>query len=653
MTPESAAVFRQELRVVADPSGRTRERGARVVLVVAALLAAWAIAALVTGGVRLQLAGVVASSRNPLRPAIVAVLLAAAAWRLDSRSTAATASRLLRLLSGVRPLIVPLAAAGLLMLGVAFGGRAAIAADVSGYLSQSILWTRGHLRIEQPFVSVTPWPNADWTFTPLGYRPAENHTLVPTYAPGLPLLMAGARFVSACAPYYIVPICGALLVLLSARLGHRLFGRTTAVAGAVLVAASPVVLIWTLSPMSDVPVAMFWIAALVASDRGTLPGAAAAGALSGAAIVIRPNLAPLALFPVLLTAMRGGTPRAVIVRAVAFAAAVAPFAIFVGTVHNALYGSPLTSGYGDASSIYSTRHLGANLARYPLWWWQAHGVVGWLFLMAIFRPRTADTRRRVIVLVSFAAAVALSYMFYLPFEHWLFLRFMLPALPIVLLLSADAVVWMSSRLGPVAAAWLVIVVAALTMMTGLHRARWDGFFATAAADQRYADAALYIDSIAPPAAVVLAMQHSGSVRFYSGRLTLRYDVLDPAWLDRAIATLASLGFSTFALLEKEEEDIFRTRFKGQRAIAFLDSGPLAIRRVPGGELRLFAMKAGPVHMPADIPRTSRFDCLDVSPQFARPVQMPASPERAEDRASRRALTVLQSGDDMSDRDGGR
>jgi hypothetical protein len=30
------------------------------------------------------------------------------------------------------------------------------------------------------------------------------------------------------------------------------------------------------------------------------------------------------------------------------------------------------------------------------------------------------------------------------------------------------------------------------------------------------------------------MQHSGNIRLYSGRPTIRYDSLDPAWLDRAI-----------------------------------------------------------------------------------------------------------------------
>ena len=184
---------------------------------------------------------------------------------------------------------------------------------------------------------------------------------------------------------------------------------------------------------------------------------------------------------------------------------------------------------------------------------------------------------RVHVLTAFAGAVVVAYLFYLPFDHWGYLRFLLPALPIAMLLSADALVWLSSRLGVAASVCGVAAVTVLAVMHGVHRARWDGFFANADADQRYADAGVYIDSMTPPRAVVLAMQHSGSVRFYSGRATLRYDLLDPAWLDRAIDHLEVLGFRTYALLEDWEEEVFRQRF-GREAARALGGGPLAVRR---------------------------------------------------------------------------
>ena len=220
---------------------------------------------------------------------------------------------------------------------------------------------------------------------------------------------------------------------------------------------------------------------------------------------------------------------------------------------------------------------------------------------------------RVHVLTAFAGAVVVAYLFYLPFDHWGYLRFLLPALPIAMLLSADALVWLSSRLGVAASVCGVAAVTVLAVMHGVHRARWDGFFVNADADQRYADAGVYIDSMTPPRAVVLAMQHSGSVRFYSGRATLRYDLLDPAWLDRAIDHLEALGFRTYALLEDWEEEVFRQRF-GREAARALGGGTarLLCAGPAGGELRLFALRDRSIRRGAaspPMPRTSRFDSI--------------------------------------------
>ena len=600
-----------------------RTRAARVLSTLAALAGCWTIATLVTEGVRLHVAGLTVSSRNPVRPALAAIGLASLTWILDPRWATLTGATVLGWASRVRPkFLVLLAAGGVLAAGIAFGGRAAAGADASGYLSQSILWLRGDLTIEQPVVAKMPWPDADWTFTPLGYRPAPEHTLVPTYAPGLPLLLAGARLISSSAPFYLVPACGALLVLFTWMLGRRVFGETTATSGAILVATSPVVLMWSLATMSDVPVATFWIGALLAADGVGLKRVAAAGLLTGIAIVIRPNLAPLALFPMLLNAVHGGGLRGVLERCAILAAAVAPFAAFVGLVNQSLYGSALTSGYGTVASIYSPRHLPANLIRYPAWWWAAHGVIGWLFVAALFKPYPSKTKWRVLVLSAFAAAVLLAYLFYLPFDHWGFLRFLLPALPVTMLLSADVVVWLSARLGVVASTYVVIAVTGLAVTQGVHGARSGGLFANAEADQRYADAGVYIDSITPPQAVVLAMQHSGSVRFYSGRLTLRYDLLDEGWLDRAIDHLEALGLPTYALLEDWEEEVFRKRF-GAQATRALGARPVSIRPTGGGELRFFALRdRSPASggLSSEMPRTSRFDCIQPSPRFGMPIE---------------------------------
>ena len=77
------------------------------------------------------------------------------------------------------------------------------------------------------------------------------------------------------------------------------------------------------------------------------------------------------------------------------------------------------------------------------------------------------------------------------------------------------------------------------------------------------------------AAVILSRQHSGSLRLYTGRLTLRYDALDPAWLDRALALLQSIGRRPYVVLDGDEVEAFRRRFAGASRVAALDWPPIA------------------------------------------------------------------------------
>src|SRR4029453_12517602 len=169
------------------------------------------------------------------------------------------------------------AALGILGAGVLYGSRTAAASDPSGYVSQSALWARGTLKIDQQFASSLPWPEAWHSLTPLGYRIAPDGAMVPTYAPGVPLLMALGRQFGACGPYLVGPICGALLVLFTFQLGRPIFGTAAATIAAMLVACSPVVVFMSLVPMADGPAAAFWVGALAVAVGGSAPRALVAG----------------------------------------------------------------------------------------------------------------------------------------------------------------------------------------------------------------------------------------------------------------------------------------------------------------------------------------------------------------------------------------
>jgi hypothetical protein len=75
--------------------------------------------------------------------------------------------------------------------------------------------------------------------------------------------------------------------------------------------------------------------------------------------------------------------------------------------------------------------------------------------------------------------------------------------------------------------------------------------------------------------VFLAMQQSGSVRYYSGRLSLRFDWIPPAELNRILTDLVRLGYHPYALLEAWEEPNFRSQFSAESAAGALDWPPVA------------------------------------------------------------------------------
>ena len=93
-------------------------------------------------------------------------------------------------------------------------------------------------------------------------------------------------------------------------------------------------------------------------------------------------------------------------------------------------------------------------------------------------------------------------------------------------------------------------------------------------ERRYATIAGLVARVTDPSSAIITTSHVGPVRYYGGRLTVRYDVLDPAWLDRAVEWLAREGRRPYILLEEQELPEFRQRFRGARALSGLDRTPV-------------------------------------------------------------------------------
>ena len=588
----------------------------------------WGMRIYVLGPVESRLFDVRVSSRDPYRAFVVALIAGIAGFTLLLYDVPGTRwNKLWTVVAGtIAPAIAPAAALAVLVAGLTYGARAAGGADSYGYVSQAYLWMDGELRIQQPFAGTVPWPNADWTLTPLGYRPGTTpHTLVPIYSPGLPLIMAGAtRVVGSCGPYYIMPLAAAALVLITFLLGRRVAGTDTGNIAALLMATSPVMLFQTMMPMTDVIVATLWTASLLLAFGRSIWSIVGSGIVCGLAVLVRPNLVLQTAIPLLIVVWetfrerapdrvsRTGLKRA-FARALAFGFAVAPGILLVAAINNYLYGSPSESGYGTVGSIYSFGNLGPNLARYPAWLLESQGALAFVFLLAVFRigrlARHELPWRGIFLL--FIALLLLPYLFYIPFDAWWYLRFVLPAFPIMFILIADVVLSAGRRLPPPWGTIGLLTVVVWMTLSAVSFAIERDITGLGAGEHRYADVGRFIARELPAKSVCLAMQHSGSIRHYSQCTTLRYDILQPEWLDRAIAHLVERGYHPYIVLEHWEEEAFQQRFKDHSRLASLEWTPLAA--LDGGLVRIYdpterypGTKEKPLMR---IPALSRTQCL--------------------------------------------
>lgn len=496
-------------------------------------------------------------------------------------------------------------------------------------MSQADLLAGGSLRIEQPFVQTMPWPFAEWTFAPAGYRPGKvPGFIVPAYPPGLPFVMSLFQRVSGpAAVFYVVPLLGALAVWMTARLGAGVYGPMAGIVAAVWLAASPAFLYQVVQPLSDVPVTAWWTVSLALAVRAGAGSALGAGLAASMAVVTRPNLVPLAAviggFLVWRARRTEAGGRRAAVRPLAwFAAGVLPGCLAVAAINQYLYGSALRSGYEDFSALYAWTNLGPNLDRYPRWLVQTQSPVIGLALVApwvLGRRGTSAGESRVApehvwLLLAFAGAVFVSYVLYVPYgrDEWGYVRFLLPAFPALMVLGSGVVAEMLRRaIGrrPAEVAASFALAAALIVWQARESVN-RGAFLTERAERRYADVGRYVANATPREAVVIAGLHAGSIRYYSGRLTLRYDWLEPRWLDEAVRALAANGYHPYIVLEEGEEAGFRERFGALNRLARLDWQPLARRSQPI-RVKIFdpadreRFPAGQTPTPADIPPVRR------------------------------------------------
>jgi 4-amino-4-deoxy-L-arabinose transferase-like glycosyltransferase len=421
-----------------------------------------------------------------------------------------------------------------------------------------------------PLAASAPWPGALDTLTPLGFHPSyDDNTIVPVTSPGVPLLMAAFNLLAGhCAMFWVFPLTGALLVWTTFAIGRRVVSPAAGAAASWLVATSPTFVMMSKATMSDVPAAAFWALAVAGLLRRTTTAAWLAGLSASVAILVRSNLLPVGLWLGAWVAWREWRSRdGRWQRPAVFALGAAPGCALIASLNTTLRGSPLASGYGGLDDLFSIAYAAPSIQRYVSWVIETQTVLWIAGALALIVParrlwRTDDARQAAILLAGVVATVWTGYFFYQPFEAWWFLRFMLPSWPALAIGTSALVLALGDAAGRTGRRCSVGVIVALGLF-GAFKTRQLGVFAPGEGERRYATIAELVAQHTEPTAVIFTMQNSGAVRYYAGRLTLRYDMLDPAWLDRTVEWLERSGRHPYFLLEDWEVPAFRQRFAAQ------------------------------------------------------------------------------------------
>lgn len=482
------------------------------------------------------------------------------------------------------------------LVGVRNASFVAGASDAYGYVSEADLIAHGRLSVEQQFVRTLPWPFADWSFAPAGYRPAvERGFIVPTYPVGVPLIMAlFQRLGGRTAVFYVVPLLGGLCVWMAWALASAIRPGAIGIATAALLATSPIFLVELMAPASDVAAACWWTVALVGALRLTTISAVGSGLAATMAVLTRPNLvlldAVIAAFLAARVRDESGDRRRATRRLAAFVIAAALGCLIVAGVNARLYGSPLRSGYESLDALFAWRNARANLAHYPRWLVSTQTP---FVVLAVFAPWVVTFRRgrpnpaeaRVVwLLTAWVAVVCGSYLFYRPFgsDEWTYLRFLLPAYPALWTLAA---LTLFDGLARVArerrqATALACALCAIVTAWQLRQSFALGAFSVRSIERRYVDVGHDVRAMFPVNTLCIARLHAGSLRYYGDRLTLYYDWLQPRWLDAAVRELTDRGYHPVIVVERDEEPEFRARFADLNVLGKLDWPPTAELSAP-------------------------------------------------------------------------
>lgn len=439
-------------------------------------------------------------------------------------------------------------------------------ADSAGYFNYAQMLVTGRLSIVvEPVVAMKLAPSWVPVFAPGGFRAATSGPrIVPTYPVGLPLHLAAAAQIGWDSAHRVMPIAATACLLLMILIARELrLPEWLGWAAAAVLGAFPTFLLTATQPLSDV-VATFWalLAVLlalrsVASSARPDPPAEPAGAplrhaiVAGVAFAIGVLVRPtnLLMLPAIVIAMRARP------RQLALAAAGAlPFGIGLLILQSVLYGHPLRTGYGGIGEMLAVEHLRGAVTAHATWLAKLLTPIVFPGGLIVVFAKWIDRWTRALIVAWFAPFFAF-YAFYGVYDSWGTTRFLLPAIP-ALILGALLLI----RRAPVVVAAIVIAV---MIIVPIKQTRVLHVFEIARHEQIYLDTVTWTERQIPDDAMVLTGLFGGTFLYYENRFTVNWPALESDRFQELRAYVAPRPwYAVLSDVELRPEE-FRRRYPGR------------------------------------------------------------------------------------------
>ena len=454
-------------------------------------------------------------------------------------------------------LLVLVSCIGLLLseYSLAFAGDS----DTSGYVHNSRLLMEGYLFGDVRPIGDLPLHEVNrWVYQPLGFVTSDDLTRqVPTYPFGFPLVLAVFRFLadgdSGVLIAQVFIGCATLLSVffLSRQLG---LSRVWSFLATLVIGVSPLFQFMAIRPMSDLLSAGLATCCVLfarVAHRHFLFAGLLGFCVSLALLTRAPNIF-LALPVGLLLLVRLKEQRwwwVIVLGSL-------PGFWFLLWLNNTLYGSPLASGYADVWRLFRLEYFGMTLRHFAYWLSVLHTPVITIAFVASLVLLRKDWLKTA-VLWTWAASFIVFYGFYFhSHQTWWFLRFILPALPPIVIGACLFLQEIFGRLNRrFDRAWLMpslcLILALYIALSGL-RARQGRVHFIEPKHDSYMQLVDWVEEHAEAEDVFVCMQASGCLYYYTDHSIVRYDQLKEGEWERIQRAMGGTGGVIYATLYRHE-----------------------------------------------------------------------------------------------------